>query len=463
MAKSEIIALMTDGRSLRGVRYAPRGAAGLTRLGGGVWQLTDDSEAKESESFSAAESDAGETPLLGAARAARRELGGRDVVVAFPLSRLLLRILKMPVEMRTDLSDAVALQMDKISPFDEGDYSVGYEVLSEDAESLWVLAAAMSNETFGEINNAFSRAGWRVVRSDIALLGWLRTLCGPLRLNGPGRRIVLARFTDEWAVLVMNHGTLVMARCFGKVAGHEALLRELTLSMLSVEIEAGSLAVVEIIVVAPEPPANALMTGLEELFAVAPEHKTIPSPEGGLEGVALRTLEQGGLDMTPRFWHEALREASIRRKVNCGVIAACAAWALFMAVLFAGPLVYQQLTRRVRARSSAHFARHKAVSDTRKRVNLILSYTDRTHSPLEILRIVSGYLPQGITLTGFNYKRQDGVKITGEADLPTLVYQFKDAVTADALFEKVDLTGPSAGRGKHNFEVYAVFKGVVEK
>ncbi|MEI7902812.1 MAG: hypothetical protein WCK89_21400, partial [bacterium] len=132
--------------------------------------------------------------------------------------------------------------------------------------------------------------------------------------------------------------------------------------------------------------------------------------------------------------------------------------------LFAGPVVYRQMTAHVRGESKAHAKAFKRVSDTRDRVNLILSYTDRTYSPLEMLRMASSRLPPaGITLIGFNFKRDDGVKISGEADLPTLVYDFKNAVTEDPLFESVSLTGPSASRGKHKFEVDAKFKGVTRK
>jgi hypothetical protein len=463
MAKSEITALMIDGDQLRGVKYAPKGSAELTRVAGGVWPLQSDSVVEEGDAEASSEDAEAADPLFTAVKAARKELGGRDVVVAFPLSGLLLNILKMPVEVRADLADAVALQMDKISPFDEGEYSVGHEILSEDEESVWVLAASMSNRTFMELNESLSRVGWRVIRSDIALLGWLRTLCGKFNLNAPGRKIVLARFDDNWNVLVMNHGTLVLARCFGSVANHEALLRELTLSMINVEIDAGPLEVGEIIIVAAHEPDAALFTGLDELFAVKPVFREISSPEGGLQGVALRTLEHEVIDLTPGFWHTEIKESALRRKVNLFVAAACALWVVLMVAMAAGPMVYRHLIKRVRVKSTAHYSRYKAVSDTRKRVNLILSYTDTTYSPLEMLRLLSGYLPPGVTLTGFNYKRQDGVKVSGEADLPTLVYQFKNAVTENDLFERVDLIGPSASRGKHNFEVYAVFKGVAEQ
>lgn len=457
MAKSEIIVLVMNEDNLRGVRYVPKGSSGLVRAGGGVWPFAE-THAGDDTDLPEVTPEEEESPLSKAVKAARRELGGGDVVVAFPMSKLLLRILKMPVAMREDLADAVALQMDKISPFNDGEYSVGYEVMSEDEESLWVLSAAMANTTFTEINEPLQRAGWRVVRSDIALLGWLRTLCGPLKLNTPGRRIVLTRFKDDWAVLVMNHGTLVLARTFGN-SGSEALVRELTLSMLNVEMEAGPLSVVEILVLAEERPDENLFRMLNDLFGVSAEYKPFPSLEGGVEGVALRSSEQNVIDLTPQYWHTEMQESSVRKKVMAAVITACALWVVFMAVIFAGPAVYKHLSKTEKKKSAEHSRAFLSVSDTRDRVNLILSYTDRKYSPLEMLRVTSGYLPQGITLTGFNYKRQDGVKITGEADLPTLVYQFKNALTEDDLFESVSLVGPSASKGKHKFDVHAVFKG----
>jgi hypothetical protein len=44
-----------------------------------------------------------------------------------------------------------------------------------------------------------------------------------------------------------------------------------------------------------------------------------------------------------------------------------------------------------------------------------------------------------------------------------LVYDFKNAVTEDPLFETVSLMGVSASKGKHKFDVDAKFKGVAQK
>jgi hypothetical protein len=62
-------------------------------------------------------------------------------------------------------------------------------------------------------------------------------------------------------------------------------------------------------------------------------------------------------------------------------------------------------------------------------------------------------------LAGFTYKKETGIKINGDADEPSLVYAYKDAITGNPLFETVTLTGPSASRGKHKFDIDAKFKG----
>jgi hypothetical protein len=460
MAKSEIIALLAERGLLRGVRFMPRGRDGLTRTGGGVWPIEAAAEEAAAGEGTVVASD---LPLARAVRAAKRALGARQVVIALPLSRLLVRVLKLPIEVREDLAEAVALQMDKLSPFPGEDLSVGCEILSEAETSLWVFAAAMPAAVFEELGSALKLAKLQVLRTDISALGWFRSLCGPLQLTRPGRRVLLMDPDDGWDLLVLDHGVPVLARGLGVLPDADTLVREMTLSLLNVELDAGHSPVMDVLVVSKNVPDAAMVQRLEELFGVPVRHQVPPTEDGGVEGVAHRTGEGAAMDLTPQVWRDAIKEARIRKRVLTGVAAAVAVWALFMGVLFSGPLVYKQLTERARAASKAHAKAYKQVSDTRERVNLILSYMDRTYSALEMLRMASGYLPQGITLNGLSYKREDGIKITGEADVPTLVYEYKNAVTEDPLFETVALLGVSASKGKHKFEVNAKFKGVARK
>ena len=78
-------------------------------------------------------------------------------------------------------------------------------------------------------------------------------------------------------------------------------------------------------------------------------------------------------------------------------------------------------------------------------------------------------MPEGITLTSFNFRRGERLSIVGEADQPTSVYDFKnalaDAETEDGakLFAEVNLTGPSQSRGVHKFSIECLFEAREEK
>jgi hypothetical protein len=148
-----------------------------------------------------------------------------------------------------------------------------------------------------------------------------------------------------------------------------------------------------------------------------------------------------------------------------GVAAAMLAWALIMVTLFSVPAVYRQMTKHTRGQSAAHAPTFKQVSNMRDRVRLIQSYMNYTNSALELLRISTELLPpEGITFYGFTYSKEDGVKISGEADTASLVYDYVDAMKEEPIFETVPLPGLSTtAKGKQKFEIDARFHGAQKK
>ncbi|MBP5320466.1 MAG: hypothetical protein J6334_05725, partial [Kiritimatiellae bacterium] len=369
----------------------------------------------------------------------------------------------VPVEMRDDLLDAVTLQMDKLSPFPGEEQAVGCEVLSETEKELWVFAAAMPSAVSSGISEVMKAAKLQVVRTDVAILGWFRSLCGPCKLTRPGRHALLMNPNGEWDLLVLDHGVPVLARGLGEASDTDTLIRELMLSMMTAELEAGPSPLADIQIVTSAAPAEETVQALQEAFQTTVTVSRLPGDDLGVEGVALRTGEGAAMDLTPKAWHEEIREQTIRKRVLLGTGIAAGIWLLFMGVLLAGPAVYNQMTQHVRKKARQHAAAYKQVSDTRERVNLILSYTDRKRSPLELLLQVSDALPEGATLTTLTYKRTDGIKVSAESDQASMAYDFKDAVTENPLFETVTLTGPSISKGRNKFDVNAVFKGSAQK
>ena len=77
--------------------------------------------------------------------------------------------------------------------------------------------------------------------------------------------------------------------------------------------------------------------------------------------------------------------------------------------------------------------------------------------------VVGDWLPEGITLSSWDYKRDDGVRVRGDADTAEATYAFKDAMDAlaagddeeggEPIFGSVILNGPNASKGKYSFNL----------
>lgn len=481
--KIEILALLVENGVLRGMKFAPRGREGWARGTHGTWPVKTRPLAPEEEPEAAPPAaeealpgdptltlsvpetppDTGEVvmeddkPLTRALSAARTAMGTRQVVLGLSLAQVLVRVLKLPIEVREDILAAVTLQMNKLSPFPGEELAVGCEVVNEDEDHLWVLAAILPETVYAELGHALDAARLQTVRTDIATLGWLRSLSAPCNLMQPGRRVLLMNPDDGWDLVILDGGVPVLMRHLGHHEEVEDFGRDLRLSLLQAELEAGAQNLHEILLVSQKVPSTTLMAKLRAAAGCEVRHMVPPAADGGVEGVGWRTGEGALLDLTPQPWRDAIKAARFRKNLLTFVGVAVAVWLIFMGSMFAAPFVYNQMTSRQRALSRAHYREYKAVADTRERVRLIESYTDRSRSPLEMLRMTSLNLPSGVTLVGFTYKREDGVKISGEADQPTLVYEFKDAITDEPVFDVVNLTGPALSKGKHKFDIDAKF------
>jgi hypothetical protein len=473
MNPNDCIVWAFEEKLLRSVRYGVRGRESWVKAEAGVWPIveqpkeaTPEEGAPETPATEAGEVVEADKPLARAVREAHAAMPVKQIILSLPLSGLLVQVLKFPVEMRDELAEAVSLQIDKLSPFGGEELTTSHEVLAETETDLWVLCAAMPAVTFDVIGAALSLEKIHVKRTDISGLGWFRTLCAPLQLTRPGRRVVLMDLDDGWDMIIMDHGIPVLIRGMGHQPDTDSLLREITLSFMNAELEAGSCVASEVLIVTNNPPDADRDARIQKLLDAPVTYHKPPHEDGGVEGVALRTRENATMDLTPASWRQAIEEARIAKRVYTGIGIAMTLWVLFMGFLFGAPSYYKFRIDRCKAYSKAHSNAYKQVADTRSRVKLIESYRDRTRSSLEMLRIASESMPQGITLLNFVYKKDEGFKVSGDADNPSMVYAYKDAITEyqnpdtqKPLFETVTLTGPSASKGKHKFDIDARFEG----
>jgi hypothetical protein len=229
--------------------------------------------------------------------------------------------------------------------------------------------------------------------------------------------------------------------------------REVMLSLLEAEDFGGARDLSEIVCVG-EVPSDGLDT-------FAPVRKIEVGEDAALVGVAERAAEAGSLNALPASWQNVLEETRFKAKLAGRLFAAGGIWAAIMLVLFGVPAVYGYMADHQKALCREHARQYRAVAEMRDKVRLVQKYSDHARGALEIMKAVSDRLPQGITLNSWSFKRDEGVKVSGEADAAEYVYKFKDNMAEtgsegddEGVFASVTLNGPSASRGgKQKFDL----------
>lgn len=384
-----------------------------------------------------------------------------EAVLALPLSRLVVKMVRVPEE--ADAVETASGILSAISPFPDEPLTVSCETVRETEKGRVVLAAALPEGAADDIADALDAAKINVTRVDILSLGELRGLWPQLSDGRVGvRRLVLLKGADCISLFVLDDDQPTAVRA---ITSEGDLRREVMLSLLEAEDFGGAKPLAEIVVA-----GDVDVAGLESFAPVrrieAGEDRTALA----LKGVEERAGEPSSLDALPESWREVLDETRFKAKLKKFLAISCGIWAIVMLVLFGVPFVFGLLTDHQRSLCREHSRQYKSVLAMKEKVDLVRKYSDHARGALETMKMVSDLLPlpEGsdsscIELGSWNFKREDGVRFSGEADSAQLVYQFKDALIDCGLFAQVNLQGPSAGKGgRQRFDIDCRFEGEEE-
>ena len=353
-------------------------------------------------------------PLARALRAAVKHFGQSEFTLSLPLSKLLVKSVRMPVEARADLLSAAKLELDGISPFPDEELAPAAEVVAETDSEIQVLVSALPATAAAEISAALAAARVHVTRTDATALGWLRSLWPRLSEVEANRRLVLLNLGDGWDLAVLDGDAPVQVRGIGAVGSAAELVRGVTLSLLA--CEAGGADVDDVAVCCLEQPEEDVLQHLSSFGPV--RTLLVDDPSGGVEGCARREAEGIAFDVTPADWSEARTESRFRRKFKIFLSVAIGLWALVMGVLFGYDMVYDMMKDRQKdLHKGAHARAYKEVVAMTNCVALLGRYEDRSKSALEMLRLVTASMPddEGMTFESFRFRRGESVKVSGKA------------------------------------------------
>ena len=387
----------------------------------------------------------------------------REAVLALPLNRLLVKLVRVPQG-----EDPVAFSeplLKAMSPFPDDALTVGCETVREDENGRVVIAAALPESAADDIGEALDAEKLSVVRIDSLALGQLRGVWGALGESSK-RRLILLNSSDCLSCIVLDGDQPSAIRA---ITDRANLWREVTLSLLEAEDFGGTRKIDEIVVVSGESEKSEESETSEEsedpfnvLAAFAPIRRITVGSDAALVGVAERAADEGTINALPESWRELLEETRFKAKLIRGLAVAGGIWLLAMAVLFGVPLVYSFMADHQKSLSKQHQRQYSAVKEMKAKVDLIHKYSDHARGALEIMKALSDRLPEGVTLSGWSYKRDEGVRVSGDAETAEATYAFKDAMDAladgeegegERIFGLVNLNGPNASKGGYRFDL----------
>lgn len=386
----------------------------------------------------------------------------REVVLALGLGRFLARVVR--VGEGEDAADVARPLLQSMSPYPDAQLTVGVETLREGAEGRLVLAAALPEDAADDIGEALDAAKVNPVRIDALALGALRERWSEIGKQAPEggggavRRVVLVKEADDTALFVMDGDVPVALRA---VAPGDDMKRAVMLALLEAEDFGGGGSLAEIVTL-----GSVEVEGLE---AFGPIRAVACADDVGVAGVAERSQEESALNALPDSWREMLDETRFKAKLVKFLAIAGGVWLLVMGVLFGVPVVYGYMTDHQKALMKEHSRKYREVKEVREKVRLVQKYSDHSRGALEILKAISDRLPADVELTSWNFKRDEGVKFSGEAAAAPAVYQFKndllematigeDGEPGERIFADVRLTGPTKAKGKERFDIECLYQ-----
>ena len=456
----EATVLGLEGNVLRGVRLSESGRQHQISLSE-TWEIVGAPPPDAPESSAEAEADAPVPQdtgfsLVDALLAAVKTFDTHEFVLALPLSKLLVDVVRVPVEQRDELPELAQEALKAISPFPDEVYRVGVETVAETDTEIVAVVSALPDAVSLEIGDALDEAKVRIVRADATALGRLRTLWPRIIAGGTvGRRLVLMDLDDGWDFIVLDDDAPVVLRGLGDVKGAAELGREVMLGLIRAENTAGARELGEIVVFTAQTDLDdETRTRLATFGTVRLETVADDEAYAGVEGVASRTVEAASFDVTPEAWDMALKESRFRKRLVTGLAVAGGIWLLAMGVLWGVPCYFNWMTARQTAISKKHIAAYTDVFNMRARVRLVQRYSDHACGALEMLKAFSDRLPEGVTLTQLTYKRGEGIRVSAEAAQPTDAYAFKDAL-AKAERERVASDGDEADDDEEGERMFA--------
>lgn len=340
----------------------------------------------------------------------------REAVIGFPADGVLFRVVRLPATSPEELPPMLEAQIEKLSPFPTEEIGWDYIVLYQTEESISVAVAITRVERIEETLAPLREAGFEPVGLDLDVLGVDRWLRDEGRGVGPGWTGLVYCSNGHASLLVSRDGVPQALRPLPLPDEDAELEGEFARTITAVAADVGTvpeqITVVGATATADRIAAAARASGTT-VDRVSPDE--VPgSPAVGLVRRALEPKERR-IDLLPAFWHRR-RERGARLRT---LVRALTALAIFCVL---GAAVFFQIVRMRQNRLVALDTRIREIQPQlllarkfQQQNGVVGGFVAVGDSGLEMLRLVSEKMPDGVSLTQYTFRKNQRVTVRGLA------------------------------------------------
>lgn len=376
----------------------------------------------------------------------RRKIKGLTAT-SISSDKLLMRVLNLPTTDSEEISSMVELQLDQISPFPTEQLIFSYELLDQNESHSRVLAAAITHETAKKIREKFGPQHVTINRLDAEIVVWWRLLENNSKIRKSGRAITVLKTDKEFSLIISDDGIPICFKSLDPFCGlddeknRQYIIEELRYTLLSIEPQYGNKKVQNIDFWGDSrSPSSELVKLLEEgCVRKVDSHNTkeVPSLAEELARRTISNKSSNTLNLVPTEWIQRQQKSSFIKNLTASIALLLGIWIGFITI--AGTIFAIRKSNYSSLKEEAETQRIpvlKAQAIQREVVSLG-KYADHSRSAIEILRILSENLPDGVKITSFNYTKGKAIRLNGTGPSSEIIYEYFQKLGNIDLFEGV--------------------------
>lgn len=385
-----------------------------------------------------------------------------DTLPAVTAHETVCAVMRLPEETAGALDEALQLQAEALSPFDEDDTTAAWEVIGNQDGMLHVWLAVASNTALTDKWRAplLERGLLASVKVDATPLAWMQALTKMDVTLKEGQILTLLHTAHEILLMLFVQGQVVALRGLAPEATDADIIREAMRLLAQAALD-------NLLTDAPLQGACYTTTpgagaALADLVTEAPRERVLTEDEASaLLQKALHQRAEGAatFDLTPQAWRDEAKANRTRRAMIVAGVIFGILWSAAALTLFLLPKYYARRAKEAALRIQAHRTAYNDVVDLQERVGLILRYQDRRFSALEMLRLICAAKAPDMTFLSVTYRQKQSLRLTGLCGDTSGVYAFKDEVQKDERIQEVRINrlAQDAKTRQQRFDIDLIF------